>query len=67
MPANGVVLMRSEKGRALVREKCKASGLDETVLERLIDAEFEQVGKLRKRGLWEGFDEIFAELDEDED
>jgi hypothetical protein len=59
--------MRSEQGRALVRDKCKASGLDETVLERLIESELEQVGKLRKRGLWEDFDEIFADLDEDED
>ena len=67
MPMNVVVLMRSEKGRALVREKCKASGLDITVLERLIEAELDQVGKLRKRGLWEDFDEIFADLDEDED
>ena len=67
MSANIVVLMRSEKGRALVREKCKASGLDMTVLERLIEAELEQVGRLRKRGLWEDFDEIFANLDEDED
>ena len=37
------------------------------VLERLIGAELDQVGKLRKRGLWEDFDEIFADLDEDED
>ena len=67
MTMNAVVLMRSEKGRALVREKCKVSGLDITVLERLIEAELDQVGKLRKRGLWEDFDEIFADLDEDED
>ena len=67
MTMNVVVLMRSEKGRALVREKCKSSGLDITVLERLIGAELDQVGKLRKRGLWEDFDEIFADLDEDED
>ena len=67
MTMNVVVLMRSEKGRALVREKCKASGLDITVLEQLIEAELDQVGKLRKRGLWEDFDEILADLDEDED
>ena len=59
--------MRSEIGRALVREKCKASGLDVTILERLIEAELDQVGKLKKRGLWEDFDEIFADVDEDED
>ena len=66
MTANVVVLMRSEKGRALVREKCKAAGLDMAVLERLIEAELDQVGKLKKRGLWVNFDEIFADLDRDE-
>ena len=67
MTTNVVVLMRSEKGRALVREKCKAAGLDMAVLERLIEAELDQVGKLKKRGLWVNFDEIFADLDRDED
>ena len=66
MTANVVVLMRSEKGRALVREKCAAAGLDMAVLERLIEAELNQVGKLTKRGLWVNFDEIFADLDGDE-
>lgn len=66
MTANVVVLMRSEKGRALVREKCKEAGLDMAVLERLIEAELDQVGKLKKRGLWVNFDEIFADLDGDE-
>ena len=66
MTTNVVVLMRSEKGRALVREKCKAAGLDMAVLERLIEAELDQVGKLKKRGLWVNFDEIFADLDRDE-
>ena len=55
MTMNVVVLMRSEKGRALVREKCKASGLDMAVLERLIGAELDQVGKLRKARLMGGF------------
>jgi len=41
MTMNVVVLMRSEKGRALVREKCKAAGLDIAVLERLIAAELD--------------------------
>ncbi|MCY4221680.1 MAG: hypothetical protein OXC65_10470 [Thiotrichales bacterium] len=67
MTMNVVVLMRSEKGRALVREKCKAAGLDIAVLERLIAAELDQIGKMKRRGLKDDFDEIFADLNEDED
>ena len=58
-----VVLLRSEEGRKLVREKCKASGLDISVLEQLIAAEIDQQGKLKKRGIREVFDEVFSELD----
>lgn len=68
MATNVVVLMKSEKGRRLVREKCKAAGLDIGVLEELIDSELDQAGKLRKRGLWQDFNEIFgASYDEMED
>lgn len=67
MASNLVVLMRSEEGRRLVREKCKVAGLDIDILERLIDAELDQVGKLRKRGIRSEFDDIFGELDEEED
>jgi len=67
MASNLVVLMRSEEGRRLVREKCKIAGLDIDILERPIDAELDQVGKLRKRGIRSEFDDIFGELDEEED
>lgn len=63
-----VVLLRSEEGRKLVRAKCKTAGLDISVLEQLIDAEIDQQGKLKKRGIREVFDEIFDEMDDqDED
>lgn len=67
MAMNIVVLMRSERGRRLVREKCEMADLDIDILERLIDAELGQVGKLRKRGIRLEFDDIFGELDEEED
>ena len=67
MAVNIVVLMRSERGRRLVREKCEVAGLDIDILERLIDAELGQVGKLRKRGIRLEFDDIFGELNEEED
>lgn len=67
MTENIVVLMRSEEGRRLVRKKCKAAGLDMEVLERLIDLELDQAGKLRKHGLWTSFDEVLGALDDEEE
>lgn len=64
MSASVMVLMRSEKGRRLVLEKCKSAGLEMWVLERLIELELDQAGKLKKRGLWQDFDEIFGESNE---
>jgi len=62
-----VVLLMSEEGRKLAQRKCKAAGLDLSVLRKLIDAEVNQMGKLRKRGLYEDFDEIFGEIDEEDE
>ena len=67
MARNVVVLMRSEQGRRLVRDKCRAEGLDMSVLERLVNLELDQAGKLRKRGLREDFDDVFGGLDSDEE
>lgn len=67
MSRNVVVLMRSEQGRRLVREKCRADGLDMSVLEQLVNLELDQAGKLRKHGLWQDFDDVFGGLDSDEE
>ena len=67
MATNVVVLLQSENGRRLVRKKCESVGLDIAVLEQLIDAELDYAGKLRKRGLRGDFDDIFSELDEEDD
>ena len=67
MSKDVVVLLKSPEGRRLVRSKCAELGLDIFVLEQLIDAEVGQMGKLRKRGLYEDFDEIFDGVEEDLD
>ena len=67
MATNAVVLLHSETGRSLVREKCKAAGLDNGVLERLVHAELNHSGQVRKRAMYIDFDEIFAELDGEEE
>lgn len=64
MPRNIVVLLNSEEGRALVKQKCRAAGIKIGTLEELIEAELDQQGKMRKAGLWEEFDRI---LDPTED
>lgn len=64
MADTGVVLLDSETGRDIVRRKCRKEGVRIAVVEELVAAELEQAGKLRKRGLFERFEEI---LDQDED
>ena len=61
MSRNVVVLLNSEDGRALVRSKCRAAGIKIGMLEDLIEAELDQQGKRRKRGLFEEFDRILDE------
>ena len=66
--SNGhVVLLRSEAGRRLVRSKCRETDLDPSVLEQLIAVEMDQLGKLRKRGITEAFNEIFDNIDTETD
>ena len=67
MATNIVVLLQSDSGRRLVREKCRATGLDIGVLERLIHTELDHSWKLRKRGINADFDGIFGELDQEQE
>ena len=67
MAENVVVLLQSDNGRMLVRERCKAAGLDVDVLQRLIDAELDQSGKLKKYGINSDFDHIFGAADGEEE
>jgi hypothetical protein len=59
-----VVLLAKPEGRKLVRERCLAEGFDIDVFEEFVEAELEQVGKKRKAGLWETFDDIIDRLEE---
>jgi hypothetical protein len=58
MSASGIVLLNSTKGRKIVKKHCKELGISIELIEDLVGAELEQVGKLRKRGLFESFDEL---------
>ncbi len=65
MPRNVVVLLNSEEGRSLVRAKCRSAGIKIATFERLVEAELERQGMMRRAGLWEEFDEILDEAAEE--
>ena len=54
-----IPLLVSESGKAIVRQVCGDGNLSESVFWKLVDAEMEQIGKQRKRGLHELFDDAF--------
>lgn len=61
MTAKGIVLLESGPGRDALKRQCRRIKFKVDAFESLVEAELEQVGKVRKRGLWEKFDEIFNE------
>jgi hypothetical protein len=64
----GVVLFDTRVGRKILKDACIKERIRVTTVEDLIIAELEQTGKLRKRGLYERFDEILDnEILEEED
>lgn len=65
MAKHVVVLLATEEGRQAVRRHCRAQGVRLNIFEELVDAELEQTGKKRKRGLWERFDDVLDRLEED--
>jgi len=59
MAMKGIVLLESGPGRDALKKQCRRLKVPVDSFEALVEAELEQIGKLRKRGLWEKFDEIF--------
>ncbi len=66
MARNVVVLLDNQEGRALVKDACKASGLLFSEFQELVQAEIEQTGKQRKKGLWDDFDDILDRIQVDD-
>jgi hypothetical protein len=54
-------------GREALKRACRAAKIPIGAIDQLIDAELEQVGRLRKRGLKERFDQILGEITTDAD
>jgi hypothetical protein len=66
MSRNVVVLLDNPDGRTLVRDACKTSGILFFEFQELVQAEIEQTGKQRKKGLWDDFDDILDRIQVDD-
>jgi len=60
---NVVVLLDNKEGRALVKDECKKHGLNYAEFTELVQAEVEQTGRQRKRGLYDIFDDILDRIE----
>lgn len=66
MPRNVVVLLDNSDGRAMIKDACKRHGLLFPEFEEIVQAEIEQIGKKRRAGLWDSFDDILDRIQMDE-
>jgi hypothetical protein len=64
VPRNIVVLLDQEDGRALVKRACRSNGIRFAEFQELVQAEVEQTGKQKKRGLWDQFDDILDRMED---
>lgn len=64
---NGIALLEKGQGRDLLRRVCLRHKVPMALVEDLVKAELEQVGKLRKRGLTDRFTEIIDHASDEVD
>jgi hypothetical protein len=62
LPKERVVLFATKEGRQLVERKCRQAHIPSEVLYDLVDAELEQLGKQRRRGLFPRIEELLDGL-----
>jgi hypothetical protein len=55
---NGIPLFEQGDAREALKRRCREAKVSIRLLEDLVEAEIEQIGKLRKRGLRERFDQL---------
>jgi len=65
MPKDSVVLFSTPEGVALVEKHCRAAGIKLAELKELVELEEAQVGRKRKAGLWDDFQDIIDRMDEE--
>ncbi len=52
-------------GRQMVKKLCREHSIRIAEFEELVQAEVEQTGKLRKKGLWDQFDDILDRMEDE--
>jgi hypothetical protein len=57
-------LFENSESREIAKKHCRSIGVSIKTLEALIEAELDQLGKQRKRGLWQSFDNLLLEEDD---
>lgn len=67
MRHSAIALLNTSLGRKIVNKHARKSGVPQELLEELVQAELDQVGKLRKRGLNDRFDEVLEQSFADEE
>lgn len=63
MTQNVVVLLDNPEGRSLVREECLENNIIFQEFVELVQAEVDQTGKQKKKGLWDAFDDILDRIE----
>lgn len=59
---NGLPLFEQSDARDALKKRCREAKVPIKLLLDLVEAEMEQIGKQRKRGLWERFDQLFDSI-----
>lgn len=62
MSRNVIMLLDNQDGKNMVKKACKENKIDFATFEELIEAEVKQVGKQRRAGLWDDFDDILDRI-----
>lgn len=57
---NGISLLEKGEGRKLLKEHCRRIGISVKTIEELVRLELDQVGRIRKRGLFDQFEEALS-------
>ncbi len=63
MARNVVVLLDNPEGKQLIRQECTANGIGFPEFSELVQAEVDQTGKQKKKGLWDSFDDILDRIE----
>lgn len=58
---NGIHLLEKGEGRELLKRYCRELGVSVVVIQELVQVELAQIGRVRRRGMFDQFDEILTQ------